>query len=402
MHRVLKNTSSIYLHCDPTASHYLKILMDQIFGIVNFRSEIIWKRAVSSGSSKSIAKKLPTNHDVILHYTKSNKSTFHHAIAGYSESYLKRFKLQDEKGRYRLNALKTYSQERYEQLKKEGRIVFPGSKNAVPSYKQYLDESKGILLDDIWTDVPPINPMAKERIGYQTQKPLEILERIIQASSNPGEVVMDPFCGCGTAVAAAEKLGRSWIGIDITHLAISLIKKRLYDHFPKVEFTTVGEPESVEAARELFKQSAFQFEAWAVSLLGGQPFKSKGGGDTGIDGLLYFKDYEGKFHKAIIEVKGGGYQPKEVRALESVLRREGAPLGVLIALNPPTAGDLAAAASSGKWKMPGSNREYPVLQIFTIEDYFGGKVPDLPDTSETLKRAKRELKETDKTKRMEI
>lgn len=222
------------------------------------------------------------------------------------------------------------------------------------------------------------------------------MERILAASSREGDVVLDPFCGCGAAIAAAEKLGRQWIGIDITHLAVSLIKKRVLDHYPDAEFEVIGEPKSVGAAGELFKQSAFQFEAWAVSLLGRQPYKSTGGGDTGIDGFLFFKDYEGGFHKIILEVKGGGYQPKDVRALAHVLEREGSPLGVIIALKPPTKGMLKEAAALGTWEMPGSRKSYPVMQIMTIQNYFDGRLPDLPDTSATLKKATRQARDSEK------
>jgi len=426
MHRVLKPTGSIYLHCDPTASHYLKILMDQIFGVENFRNDIIWKRKTGRGETSIKSFRFGTCTDILLYYAKSKRAPLKSVYGMSDPSYIEKFyRHVDENGRrFRIADLSspsprpnlTYeykgykppkngwaiSREKMEQWDEEGRLYFPKIKTGRIARKRYLDELQGQPVQNLWDDISPVGPMAKERLGYPTQKPLELLERIIQASSNPGDVVMDPFCGCGTAVAAAEKLGRSWIGIDITHLAISLIKKRLRDHFPNVEFTTVGEPESVEAARELFKQSPFQFEAWAVSLLGGQPFKSKGGGDTGIDGLLYFKDYQGKFHKAIIEVKGGGYQPKDVRALGRVLEREQAPLGVLLALEPPTSGMQSEAAALGKWKMPGSNREYPILQIYTIQDFFDKKSPDLPDTSETLKKAKRELRESEKTPKLDM
>jgi site-specific DNA-methyltransferase (adenine-specific) len=404
MHRVLKNTGSIYLHCDPTASHYLKILMDQIYGVENFKNEVIWKRF----NFHADAKRYGRLTDRLLFYTKTSMFTWNHQCKPYSEDYIRSHFKTNKNGRlFRLDNLNPpggrgpvyefcgvtrpwrFTKDKMEKLLQEGMI-------------RYFDEMPGQAIPDLWDDVYAINPQSKELLGYPTQKPQALLERIIQASSNEGDVVMDPFCGCGTAVAAAEKLGRSWIGIDITHLAISLIKKRLRDHFPNVEFTTVGEPESVEAARELFKQSAFQFEAWAVSLLGGQPFKSKGGGDTGIDGLLYFKDYQGKYYKIIIEVKGGGYQPKDVRALESVLSREGAPMGILLALEAPTPGMLSHAASLGKWNMPDGAKEYPVLQIFTIQDYYEGKRPELPETGETLKKAKRELKETDKTRKLDM
>jgi len=366
MHRVLKDTGSIYLHCDPTASHYLKILMDQVFGVQSFRNEIIWCYTRPS----NIQNRFPRVHNVILFYSKGAKWIFNRdavRIPYHPESMARSLR-------------------------------GAGSKSAMGSVegiKRLHEEGK---VSEDWWIIPELQGNSLERVGFPTQKPVALLERIIQASSNSGDVVMDPFCGCGTAVVAAEILGRQWIGIDITHLAIALIKKRLRDQFPEVQFKVIGEPESVDAARELANQSKFQFEAWAVSLLGGQPYKSKGGGDTGIDGLLYFKDFKGKFHKIIIEVKGGGYQPKDVRALGRVLEREEAPLGVIIALLPPTAGMLSEAAGLGTWKIPGLRKEYPVLQIFTIQDYFDGKKPDLPDTSETLKKAKREIRESDKTK----
>ena len=238
--------------------------------------------------------------------------------------------------------------------------------------------------------------MLKSPSVFPPRNRLALLERIIQASSNEGDIVMDPFCGCGSATVAAEKLGRKWIGIDVTHLAISLIKKRVSDHFPDAKFQVVGEPRSLDDAQALFKQSAFQFEAWAVSLIGGQPYKSSGGGDTGMDGFLYFQDFEGNYHRIIIEVKGGGYQPKDVRSLAHVLQREESPMGILIALEPPTKGMLSAAAELGKWAIPGSRKSYPVLQIMTIQDFFDGKKPELPDTSETLKKAKREVRERER------
>ena len=394
MHRVLKMTGSLYLHCDPTASHYLKILLDQVFGLENFRNEIVWKRTTSS-SSKAIAVRFGSDHDLVFFYSKSRRHQFNQQYVPFDEEYVKRrFTGVDERGRYKDAQLKTYSEGTMEQLKKEDRLIV--TRGGKYRYKMYLDEVKGVPLDDVWTDVFPVNAVAKERLGYPTQKPVALLERIIQASSNDGDVVLDPFCGCGTAIAAAEKLGRKWLGIDITHLAISLIKKRIKDHFPDAKFEVVGEPKSVEDAEELFKQSAFQFESWAVSLVGGQPYKSTGGGDTGMDGFLYFKDFEGKFHRIVIEVKGGAYQPKDIRALARVLEREEAPLGLLIALKSPTKGMLTEAAALGKWTMPVSGKKYRRLQVVTIQELFDGKKPELPDTSETLKKAKRVLREQDK------
>jgi len=276
------------------------------------------------------------------------------------------------------------SKEKMEQWDKEERLHFPNKPDGRIQRKRYLDELKGQPIQNIWTDISPIGSQSKERLGYPTQKPIALLERVIETSSNAGDIVMDPFCGCGTAIAAAEKLGRKWIGIDITYLAVALIKKRLLDHFPDVKYEENGELKSVDDARQLFNQSPFQFESWAVSLLGGQPYKSKGGADRGIDGLLYFQNFEGKHYRIIIEVKSGSYQPKDVRSLKSVLDREQAPLGVLISLRLPTKGMIAEAASFGRWKLPDGIVEYLVLQIFTIDDYFSGKRVMLPDTSGTL------------------
>ncbi len=370
LHRVLKDTGSVYLHCDPTASHYLKILMDQIFGVKNYRNEITWcYYGATSPGMKQFARK----HDIIFWYSKSDNWTFNleDVRLPYSESTLKRAKHLIHRGAWTKGEI---------HLKKGGK--FP---------------------EDWWQDIKAMQYISpKERLGYPTQKPQALLERIIKASSNEGDVVMDPFCGCGTAVAAAEKLGRKWIGIDITHLAISLIKKRMRDHFPDVKFDVIGEPESLEAAKELASMNKFQFEAWAVSLIGGQPYKSKGGGDRGVDGLLYFMDFDGEFHRIIIQVKGGGYHLKDVKELKSTIDAEDAPLGVLIVIKQPTQGMLSYAASLGTWQMPGSLRKYPVLQIFTIEDYFNDIRPDLPDTSMTLKKANREIRESEKPQKLDL
>ncbi len=424
MHRVLKVTGSLYLHCDPTASHYLKVLLDQVFGQKNYRNEIYWKRR--TGSSQLEKKNRYGNcTDTIFFYVRSSQNHFETPysfdVKGYDEYIEKFFRHTDEKGRrFRVDNLanpaprpnlmyeyKGYkppkngwaiSREKMEQWDKEGRLYFPKNPNGRIARRRYLDELKGKPVQNLWDDIEPVSSQSHERLGFPTQKPVALLERIIQASSNEGDVVMDPFCGCGTATVAAEKLGRKWIGIDVTHLAISLIKKRITDQFPDAKFVVVGEPRSLDDAQALFKQSAFQFEAWAVSLIGGQPFKSTGGGDTGIDGFLYFQDFEGNYHRIIIEVKGGGYQPKDVRSLAHVLQREESPMGILIVLEPPTKGMLSAAAELGKWAIPGSRKSYPVMQIMTIQDFFDGKKPELPDTSETLKKAKREVREREKKK----
>jgi len=418
LRRVLKESGSLYLHCDPTASHYLKIILDQVFGQDNFRNEIIWKRTSSHGN---VQKKCGAIHDTIFFYAKSKGSVWNQLYTNYDESYLKDFyKYTDENGRrYRLgditapmqraskgqiyewkgykpgpNRCWVYAIDEMERLDQAGRLNYSKDGGGGVQYIRYLDEMQGVKLQDIWTDIRPVP--SNEALGYPTQKPLALLERVIQASSNEGAVVLDPFCGCGTAVVAAEKLGRKWIGIDITYYAIGLVKKRLEDQYPGIRYAETGVPRSVEDAAHLAKTKPFQFESWAVSLIEAQPFKSSGGGDTGIDGLLFFKDYEGNHHRIIVEVKGGGYQPKDVRNLKQVMDRDSAPLGVLIALEEPTKGMRSIAAEFGFWKLPGGQAEYPVLQIFTMQDFFDGKRPKLPDTSGTLKDAKRIIREREK------
>jgi len=440
LHRVLKDTGSIYLHCDPTAGHYLKIIMDHIFGIKNFRNEIVWKRTFAHNDPRRFG----NNFDMLLFYSKSNDYFYNPIFVPYSQNYIDNFFRYEENGRkYQLITLtgpkaskgasgkpwrgydpsarnRSWSVskravlklvgeekakqmsifERLELLYRNNYIAF--SKKGVPRFKQFLDEMSGAPAQAIWDDISPVSAHSKEYLPYPTQKPLALLERIINASSREGDIVLDPFCGCGTAVVAAEKLGRKWIGIDITHLAVALMKKRLKDHFPDVQFNVVGEPETFEAAKELAEQNKFQFEAWAVSLLGGQPYKSKGGGDRGVDGILRFKDFDDGFHKIIIQVKGGNYTTTDVKSVKATIDNEHACLGILIALKPPTKGMLSYAASLGTWQMPGSLRKYPVLQIFTIEDYFSDIRPDLPDTSMTLKKANREIRESEKPQKLDL
>lgn len=273
-------------------------------------------------------------------------------------------------------------------------MILP-KKGKVVAYKRYLDEMEGAIVTDIWDDIEHLHGSHAETLGYPTQKPLALLERIINASSQEGDTVLDPFCGCGTTIAAAEKLHRNWIGIDVTYLAVALIKKRILEHFPDCKFAVEGEPRSTEDAKALFNNSPFQFESWAVSFIGGQPYKSHGGGDTGIDGFLYFQDHKKKYHKVIVEVKGGKYAPRDIRALVAVLKRENAPLGVLIALQPPTAGMKREATTLGKWTLPGHDKEYPVLQVVTVDDLFNGKMPNLPDTAGTLRRAQQIMRAKD-------
>jgi site-specific DNA-methyltransferase (adenine-specific) len=289
-----------------------------------------------------------------------------------------------------------YTIEHLEELAQVGKIYFPEKPGGMPRLKRYLDEQEGVLLDDVWTDLAPINSQADEALGYPTQKPLALLERIIEASSTPGDVVLDPFCGCGTAIDAAQKLGRLWIGIDITHLAVSLIEKRMKDRYPGLTFDIHGTPKDLEGAVDLAERDKYQFQWWACSLVDAQPFQGKKkGADGGIDGLIHFGDIQdGKevTQKAIVSVKGGGTNAAHVRDLRGVLEREKAAIGLFVTLEKPSKPMVKEAAEAGFFKA-GNGKEYPKLQILTIEELFGDKRPLIPDMAMgtlTFKKAKPE------------
>jgi len=397
LHRVLKPTGSIYLHCDATASHYLKLLMDAIFDPSSFRNEIIWKRTPFSGSSKARALQYPRSHDVLLFYTKGQQWTWNGPTNPYSEDYLSRFKWDDGDGRghYRKTLLKTYSQETFDRLQADNRLVPPIKSGAGWSYKQYLTESSGTTqIDDTWIDINAINPVAKERLGYPTQKPEALLARIIAASSNEGDTVLDPFCGCGTAIAVAQRLKRRWIGIDITHLAINLIKGRLHDMFEdSARYEVIGEPVSLPDAADLAKTEPYQFQAWALGLVGARPAVLKKGADQGIDGrLLFHDDTRGAATKQIIfSVKAGHVTVSQVRDLRGVIEREKAQIGVLISFEQPTQPMRTEATSAGFYDSPSYGR-FPRLQLLTVEQLLAGeriKSPPLRQANVTFKKAPR-------------
>ena len=350
--RVLKDTGSIYLHCDPTASHYLKIVMDSIFSAKNFRNEIVWCYETAGKSKKHFSRK----HDTIFFYTKSDDYTFtakEVAIPRKSGKHMR--KGIDEDGRV------------YEEKtdKKTGKV-----------YRWYIDE--GRLPFDYWTDIPFINREAKERMGYPTQKPEKLLERIIRASSNEGDIVLDPFCGCGTALVGAHRLNRKWIGIDITHLAISLMKWRLKSNFSDIEFKVIGEPVDLSGAKALSDQNKYQFQWWALSLIGARPYgDKKKGADTGIDGYYYFND-GGKTKKAVVSVKGGqNIDVSLIRDLNAVVEREKAAMGFFITLKQPTRPMYEEAVKTGFYNDSFGNK-YLKTQILTIEEIFNGKKLDTP------------------------
>ncbi len=372
LHRVLKPTGSIYLHCDPTASHYLKLLMDSVFGPTNYRTEIIWRRA--SGFKRSSARRFPHKHDVILFYCKDpTHLTFHPQFRGHKPEYLKRFK-KDPAGRlYRDDVNPT-----------------AGGRRTI-----YLDEVAGDLVDSVWADINPVNPVAAERLGYPTQKPLALMERIIAASSDPGDLVLDPFCGCGTTIDAAQALGRRWIGIDITHLAVGLIKHRLIDRYgPEIAntYVTVGEPTTVEDAAVLAKEDPFQFQAWALGLVGARVAGSdKKGGDKGIDGRLYFHDSQsGPTRQIVFSVKAGHLVPSFVRDLGHVVTRERAEIGVLLSFAEPTAGMQAEAAEAGFYESPwGRHARLQLLTVAQLLDGRGIDYPHVTGANVTHRRAQR-------------
>jgi site-specific DNA-methyltransferase (adenine-specific) len=414
LERVLKRTGSIYLHCDPTASHYLKMLMDAVFGAGSFRNEIIWQKIRIGKAQSSQFGKL---HDVVLFYSKSDDYRFNQQRMPPSEEYVKKYYVHTEPGTKRRYQLVSFiqggegpprrfgdrtlsppagkhwiwSQERIDKAMREGRLVFTDPDK--PRLKRYVDEYRGRNVGDVWTDVYPINAVARERLGYPTQKPEALLERIIKASSDDGDLVLDPFCGCGTAVVVAERLGRPWIGIDITHLAITLIKHRLTDAFgDEVDFEVVGEPVSLPDAEVLAEQDPYQFQWWALGLVGARPVEKKRGADEGIDGRLYFHDEAkgGKTKQVILSVKAGSTGVAHVRDLRGVVDREKAQIGVLISMHEPTRPMRSEAASAGFYKSPGWKTQHARLQILTIEELLDGKTIDMPAVGQqraTFKRA---------------
>jgi site-specific DNA-methyltransferase (adenine-specific) len=420
LRRVLKATGSLYLHCDPTASHYLKLLLDAVFGPGCFQNEIIWKRTSTKSDHRQGATNWPRVHDVILYYQREGapKGHFQQPFGPYDDEYIKKFyRHTDPDGRaYALDNLAApgagsrghpqyefmgvtrywrYSQDKMERLLAEGRIVQtrPG---AVPRYKRYLDEMPGVPIPDIWTDIGLLQGQSRERLGYPTQKPEALLERIIQASSNKGDLVLDPFCGCGTTVAVAQRLKRRWIGIDITHLAIGLMRHRLRDTFGEEierEYKVVGEPISVPDAQALAESDPYQFQWWALGLVGARPVEQKKGADKGIDGRLYFHDdAKGKTKQVILSVKAGSTGRAHMHELRGVVEREQAEIGVLITMQEPTQPMRAEAASAGFYHSPGWNTDHPRLQILTVAELLRGKGIDMPplrQVSTTFRRAPR-------------
>lgn len=406
LHRVLKKTGSLYLHCDPTASHYLKIVMDVIFGKQNFVNEIVWCYKTRHFSKKHFGRK----HDIILLYSKTENYNFYweSILRPLSENTIKKFRLKDEKGYYRLvgRGIKGSPIQSAKDVDQKWEITNPELVK-----RDYLKE--GIPMEDYW-EMDIINQASKERLGYPTQKPEALLERIIKASSKNGDWILDPFCGCGTTVAVSEKLKRNWVGIDITTLAINLIKHRLHDQFGlgRKQVYTDGLPTDIAGARELFKKDAFEFEYWALDLVNAMPAQSKTkenmrGADQGIDGIITFikniVNGNKEFGRAIVQVKGGGVQRNQIATLKGDVEREKAEAGVFITLEKPTGPMKSEAVDAGSFMTPITGKmEFPKIQILTVEELLQGKTPKLPQglVKNYYKEAKAVEEENDNQKKL--
>ena len=414
MKSILRPTGSIYLHCDPTASHYIKVMMDGIFGHNNFRNEIVWKRTGSHGGSR----RWGPVHDTLLFYTASDHYTWNRVFQDYDAKYLENFyRFNDERGQYRLVTLtgagvhtgdsgkpwrdvdptnsgrhwavpksaleaaypersdlgSLSTQEKLDLLDQAGLIYWP-TRGSVPQQKRYADENPGVGVQDIITDIGPISSQSKERLGYPTQKPVALLDRIIQVSSNKGDVIFDPFCGCGTTIYSAVRNERQWIGCDIAILSIKLVREVLTETYRQVEgvnFEVDGIPTSVEGALELFHKDPSTFQNWFVERVGGFPMQRKSA-DRGIDGRIYFETRAG-LREMMIQVKGGKtVRPTDVRDLRGVLEREeNAEMAGFLSLTPPSKAMLSEAAEAGMYEYGGV--QYPRIQFLTAEDVLVGK-----------------------------
>lgn len=412
MKSILRDHGSIYLHCDPTASHYIKVMMDAIFGHQNFRNEIVWKRTGAHGG----AKRYGPVHDTILYYSKSDIYTWNKVFQDYDKDYSKKFGKIDPKtqqpfqdvaltgpgtregvsgqpwrghnptaqGRHWQPAsylytkyqqltgeeLKSYDfMDRLERLDALGLIYWP-SGGGFPRYKQFLADAPGIPVQDVWTDISVLNSQSKERLGYPTQKPVPLLKRIIEASSNKGDVIFDPFCGCGTTVYAAQELGRTWVGCDIAIIAIGIVNEELGNRYKMVEdsdFVIDGIPESVEQAQVLADKDKSQFQNWAVEVVRGYP-NAKKSGDLGIDGSIWFETHGG-LRRMILSVKGGAIKPADVRDLRGVLERESdCDMAGFISLREPTKAMKSEAAKAGVFTF--GRETYPRLQLLSVKEIF--------------------------------
>lgn len=418
LHRVLRPTGSLFLHCDSTASHYLKIILDSLFGIENFRNEIVWKRANTvKGNFGQGSRKMDPNTDTILYYSKTRNTKYFQQFASYSEDYVKKNyrHIEPETGRkyqlismtgpggaskgnpeYEVFGIKRYWRYSFDKMQKliaDGMVV-QTSPGAVPRRKLYLDEGLGVPIQTLWDDIKSLSANDSERLGYPTQKPVSLLERIVNISTEVDEVVLDPFCGCGTAVVAAQKLNRRWIGIDITHLAVNLIRTRMVESFGEdAKFKVIGEPTDLMSAMTLAEEDRYQFQFWALGLVNARPAASnqKKGADGGIDGKIHFRDdMSGNIKTIIISVKSGKTSVTHIRELISVVDREKAVIGVYITLQDPTSNMAVEALEAGYYESEAFGA-FPKIQILSIKQLLEGvkiKFPSqLQRVDETFKKS---------------
>ncbi len=414
MHRVLRPTGSLYLHCDPTASHYLKIVLDGVFGKGNYRNEISWRR---SQPKSHTTVNFANCRDIIFRYSKSDHVVFNKVFGKHNEEYLETFYRHQDAGgrRYRLGDITNpnknrpnltyeflgvtrvwrWTKERMQKAYEDG-LIYQSKPGTVPQEKRYLDEMRGQPITDDWDDIEHLHGSSMETLGYPTQKPLALLERIITTSSNEGDIVLDPFCGCGTALDAAQKLKRNWIGIDITHLAVSLIEKRLKNRYPELNkkgaFSIEGVPQDFAGARDLAERDKHQFQLWACALVNVQPYRGgKKGADQGIDGMGFIEVAKSKTEKVLVSVKGGeNVGASMIRDLKGTVEREKAAIGLFVTLTPPTKPMVTEAASAGHYESP-HHGAFAKIQIYTIEELLSGKRPQWPDLSmgqQNFKKAK--------------
>ncbi len=417
LRRVLRPTGSLYLHCDPTASHYLKVLLDSIFGPERFLAEIVWKRT----SAHSSAKRPGPVHDIILLYSAGTAYKWRPQFQPYDREYIDLFfEMTDKNGRRwkRMDVTGAgvrhgstgevwrgidvtakgrhwaYPPDELERLDAEGRLHWPDKAQGMPRLKQYIEDMPGVPLQDVWTDIRPIHNLAAERLGYPTQKPQPLLERIITASSDVGDVVLDPFCGCGTALVAAHKLDRKWIGIDVTYLSIAVMRARLKDAFGLGDVEVIGQPTEVEGARQLAQspEGRYQFQWWALGLIDAQPVGGveRKGADRGIDGRITFTGQDKKLESVLVSVKSGHVNSSMVRDLKGTLDREKAAMGIFVTLEEPTREMRLEATTAGMYRV--WERDYPKIQILSIPDLLErASKPALPPlVLPTFERAQRE------------
>lgn len=444
LRRVLKPTGSLYLHCDPVASHYLKIMLDVIFGPARFRNEIVWKRSDAHNDAK---RQFGRVSDRLLFYAKSSDAPFVRQYSGFQDKTLadwyqwleladgsvrrmtrqerdtqvipagaRRFNTADMTSpNPRPNLMYEYkgypyppkgwrcSREKMEELDSAGLLIFPENPNGRIMRKRYLDEQPGAVIGDVWADLSQLRGSDAERTGYATQKPLALLERIIGASSNPGDLILDPFCGCGTAVVAAEKLRRRWIGIDITFIAVDLMVSRLSNDFglkPTKDYDIVGAPRDAYSARKLAEENAKQFEIWAVHLAEGVPQPDKVG-DRGVDGKVYFHDENGTLRWAVCQVKSGHMAPTLIRDFAHVIEREKAAMGFFICLETPTKGMYREAEELGFFSV--GRRKIPRLQIRTVKELLEeGKEFERPEGYRLRSGSGKQLQRLDEQRAMDM